>query len=380
MNSEARVDKPIVFRIEQVSDKHKTKRMQWTKQHDETLKEMANKHKYHNWGEVAKTMSEKFKDLVFTSKKCRARWKNCINPELSKQYLNDAEELLLVAYHSTYKNKWSKISKRLPHRNSNILRNSFYGSMRKIIQLMVLDKKRNSETTPLEFIQVLYIGIFITELLDLPNSPAHKNSLVPLYIYLHVKEKKVTKEKCIDYIEQIKAGLLAHNPSRKPLQILKEFTYDMVMTQFFPKFVAIVKSSVAQLSFISDDFIYEMMDRALTLAPPPNAQIVCPLPPSPLPQNFPLMLPTISSTTQQTLPSMVSQIPPMYFFMGNQLMPKPMVIKTEIMQPMFPMMTMYSQPSPFQSLPYQLALLNASMMPRQGPPSMNNERGQRQIP
>ncbi len=288
MNAENSKARSPVFRIEHAEDVSKPKRMQWCKTHDEYLNSLAKLNKGHNWGEIAKAMCERFTETQFTSKKCRARWKNCINPEINKVYLNDAEELLLIAHHSTYKNKWSKISKRLPHRNSNILRNSFYSAMRKTIQHIVLGRKPPQDVYPLLFVQALYITIFISELLDLPQTPAHKNPLVPLYIYLYVKEKKIDKVMCVKYVDQIKERLLSAHGSRKTLQTLKEYSYDQLATQFFAKLTTIIKQNVGQQSVLTDEVILDLLERALALNIPATPQPVPTSSPSPVPQ-FPLM-------------------------------------------------------------------------------------------
>ena len=265
MDADSSASRTPVFKIEQVSCPPKPKRMQWSKGFDDWLGSLVVKSKGRNWSDIAKAMCQRFPEVKFTSKKCRARWKNCINPDISKLYLNDAEELLLIAYHSSYKNKWSKISKHLPHRHSNILRNSFYGAMRKLIQQIVLDKKVPSEMTSLAFLQSLYISIFIIELLNLPEVPEHKNPLVPLYIYMYVKEKKIDKSMCEKYIMKVRSTLLARCLNRPSLQHLSNYAYDQLTSSFFGKLVGIIKQSVSPKSYISEEFLFDMIERAVVL-------------------------------------------------------------------------------------------------------------------
>ena len=343
MNADSPNNKPVVFKVQQTKANPKLKRMQWSKKHDELLTELTKKFKGHSWAEISKVMNERFTDTKFTSKKCRARWKNCINPELSKQYLNDAEELLLVAYHSAYKNKWSKISKRLPHRNSNILRNSFYGSLRKTIQQIVSDKKISRDVNPLEFIQALYICIFICELLDLPKTPAHKNPIVPLYIYLYVKEKKINKVMCGRYVDQFRDKLLTQFPLRKKLQSLQGYSYQLLATNFFNKIVIQIKQSVTQNAYITDEFLLDMIEKAFFM----DAQ------PSPSP-------PTSYPPFSQTSPcGVMPQKPSMCVIMNSQVLNSPLILGSPAKQPMYhigvnQMFPVFPQGIPMFIPPYQL--------------------------
>lgn len=328
-----------VFKIEKAEKSAKPTRMQWSKLHDESLNRLTAMNKGHNWNEIARVMCEKFPDVQFTSKKCRARWKNCINPEIIRQYLNNAEELLLITFHSIYKNKWSKICKRLPNRNSNILRNSFYSSLRKTIQQIALCKKPAGEMNPLLFVQNLYICIFTIELLELSQPPPHKNPIVPLYIYQYVKEKKIDKAMCINYVKQIKDVFLASCPNRSQLVLLKDYTYDQLTSKFFTKLVAIVKQSVKQNCAISDDFMLDIIEGALainsvkmTASPPQSFTIPPPFP------SFPVM--------QQPAPQMCYMMP------GEEAYPQ-MFMGHPMQHPMVhlsvnPSFSMFPRPFTFQ--------------------------------
>ncbi len=324
MDAESSASKCPVFKIEQVETSSKPRRMQWSKTFDDWLACLVSTNKGRNWGDIAKAMCHRFPEVKFTSKKCRARWKNCINPEINKVYLNDAEELLLIAYHSTYKNKWSKISKHLPRRHSNILRNSFYGAMRKLIQQIVLGKRVSEDVSPLMFLQSLYISIFIIELLNLPQVPEHKNPLVPLYIYMYVKEKKIDKAMCEKYILQMKGRLLASSRPRSNLTILAEYTYDQLVMSFFGKLVAVIKQSVNSQSAISDDFLLDMFERALLLGSP---------------FTVPLSSPTLPTPSCH----MVQKPQPVCMVVGNHFLPQSPVPATFVPMPFLQMLS----PLPF---------------------------------
>lgn len=133
--------------------------------------------------------------MKFTAKKRRSRWKNCINPILSKNYLTNAEELVIIAYHYSYKNQWSRIARYLSHRHNNILRNSFHGIIKKLVKSIINTKPLPLKVTGLELLQSLYIGTYLIDLIEIKVKPIGKNSIVPLYIYKHVQESSIGKER-----------------------------------------------------------------------------------------------------------------------------------------------------------------------------------------
>jgi len=358
MDQESTNSKVPIFRIDTVFTAPKSHRMQWSKSFDEYLTSLVQKSKNQNWAEISKAMCLRFTDVKFTSKKCRARWKNCINPEISKLYLNDAEELLLIAYHFSYKNKWSKISKHLPNRHSNILRNSFYGAMRKLIQQIVLGKKVTEDITPLMFLQTLYISIFIMELLDLPQVPEHKNPLVPLYIYMYVKEKKIDKKMCEDYVMQYKEQILKNCKTRPSLQALADYSYEKMINTFFTKLVAMIKQRVNSKSFISNEFLYEMFDQALIMSVPTSP--VIPSPPIASLQN----LPTLPPFNFSTLPSLSPVQPNICMMLGNQ------IPRQNPFYPMNYMPMMQNLPVPNFQMP-SLPIQNCGFMPFGGVRALN---------
>jgi hypothetical protein len=46
-----------------------------------------------DWSNISISMSKKFPEVRFTSKKCQARWKSSVNPELKKHTNNQQNTL-----------------------------------------------------------------------------------------------------------------------------------------------------------------------------------------------------------------------------------------------------------------------------------------------
>eukprot|EP00826_Nyctotherus_ovalis_P003230 TRINITY_DN10650_c0_g1_i2.p1 TRINITY_DN10650_c0_g1~~TRINITY_DN10650_c0_g1_i2.p1 ORF type:complete len:234 (+),score=15.36 TRINITY_DN10650_c0_g1_i2:124-825(+) len=146
-----------------------------------------------------------------------------------------------------------------------MLRNSFYGNMRKVIKKFVAHRCGLFDTSPLAFIQHLYIVSFIVELLNLPQVPEHKNPIVPLYVYMHIKEKKITREMCREYVMELKDHFVRAHSHRPSIQLLKASSYEELMGGFFEKLVLLIKNSITSQTKVIDSSLLELVEQALPL-------------------------------------------------------------------------------------------------------------------
>lgn len=99
----------------------------WTIEEDDKLITLVTKHGAHKWSHIANLM----KDRV--GKQCRERWHNHLNPKISKKPWEDREEWVLFISHQLMGNKWAEISKHIPGRTDNSIKNHWNSSMRKKI-------------------------------------------------------------------------------------------------------------------------------------------------------------------------------------------------------------------------------------------------------
>ena len=109
------------------------KKSQWDKKEDETIIELVNKYGTNNWPKIAKEMSAIYKSKQRNRRQCRQRWYYILDPILNKENWTEEEESILFKMHLEYGNKWSEISKYLPGRSDNSIRNHFYCKLRKFI-------------------------------------------------------------------------------------------------------------------------------------------------------------------------------------------------------------------------------------------------------
>ncbi|XP_023881220.1 transcription factor MYB3R-1 isoform X1 [Quercus suber] len=100
----------------------------WSKEEDEKIIELVNKYGSKKWSTIAEALPGRI------GKQCRERWHNHLNPNISKEPWTEEEELALIRAHQIYGNKWAELSKFLPGRTDNAIKNHWNSSVKKKLQ------------------------------------------------------------------------------------------------------------------------------------------------------------------------------------------------------------------------------------------------------
>jgi hypothetical protein len=90
----------------------------WREEEDRTLVYLVSQG-YKSWGQIAENMPGR------TSKQCRERWNNYLNPTLVHTPFTKEEDDLLIQLQSELGNKWAVISRALPGRTENAVKVRF---------------------------------------------------------------------------------------------------------------------------------------------------------------------------------------------------------------------------------------------------------------
>ncbi|KAL3919109.1 MAG: hypothetical protein SGILL_003918, partial [Bacillariaceae sp.] len=88
----------------------------WTAEEDAILREKRRLYG-RKWAKIAAHLPGR------QGKQCRERFVNHLDPELKKGEWTDDEESILIAMHETHGNRWANISKQLPGRSDNDVKN-----------------------------------------------------------------------------------------------------------------------------------------------------------------------------------------------------------------------------------------------------------------
>jgi hypothetical protein len=101
-------------------------RKNWSEAEDAAIREIVAEIGDKNWHTVSQLMQRRFKIRGRSSKQCRERWHNHLDPQISKEPWSREEECLLYKLHKEHGNRWAIIAEKIDGRSDNQVKNHFY--------------------------------------------------------------------------------------------------------------------------------------------------------------------------------------------------------------------------------------------------------------
>jgi hypothetical protein len=103
-----------------------TSKSKWTREEDEELKSLMEKTNVKSYSQICGLLT-----TPRTSKQCRERWHNHLNPEVKKDKWTPEEDALICASFNDFGPSWSRMALLMKGRTDNAIKNHFNSTLKR---------------------------------------------------------------------------------------------------------------------------------------------------------------------------------------------------------------------------------------------------------